>query len=227
MPWIDFREGLLLVIGEPVFFLPLLFALCFLVLCPLSLHRSTALIVSLAFSLCGSLLYSPLATLALDHWLQRQLPLASELSVGSTPPPVAVLLGRGPEIGLVSTKAAVAALQRGEIQAIYVSGDLRSTADRLVALGAPPSHVSGDSCARTTWENASLTAAWLGQHHPGSPVLLITDPWQLSRASLLFLRQALSVIPQPVIPALSARSHNRIAWREALALTLYKMQGRI
>jgi uncharacterized SAM-binding protein YcdF (DUF218 family) len=227
MPWIDIREGLLLVLGEPVLFLPLLFLFCFLVLWPLSLHRSTALIVSLAFSLFGSLLYSPLATSALDHWLQRQLPPASELSVGSTPPPVAVLLGRGPEIAFVSTTAAVAAIQRGEIQAIYVSGDQRSTADRLVALGAPPSHVSGDSCARTTWENASLTAAWLFQHHPGSPVLLITDPWQLSRASLLFLRQGLLVIPQPVIPALSARSHNRIAWRESLALALYKLQGRV
>jgi hypothetical protein len=130
MHWIEFREWVLLVLGEPVLFLLLLFLFCFFILWPLSLDRSTALIVSLAFSLCGSLLYSPLATSVLDHWLQRQLPLASELSVGSTPPPVAVLLGRGPEIGLVSTTAAVAALQRGEIQAIYVSGDQRSTAER-------------------------------------------------------------------------------------------------
>ena len=28
--------------------------------------------------------------------------------------------------------------------------------------GVAPSRIAGDSCARTTWENATLTAAWLG-----------------------------------------------------------------
>ena len=32
--------------------------------------------------------------------------------------------------------------------------------------------ITGDSCARTTWENATRTADWLRHHHPGSPVLL-------------------------------------------------------
>ena len=35
--------------------------------------------------------------------------------------------------------------------------------------GEAPRRIAGNSCARTTWENATLTAAWLGQHHPGAP----------------------------------------------------------
>jgi uncharacterized SAM-binding protein YcdF (DUF218 family) len=52
--------------------------------------------------------------------------------------------------------------------------------------------------ARTTWENATRNAAWLGQHHPGASlpaILLITNPWQLPRASRAFVRQGLLVHP--------------------------------
>ena len=30
-------------------------------------------------------------------------------------------------------------------------------------ISAPPERVAGDSCACTTWENATLTSAWLQQ----------------------------------------------------------------
>ena len=39
------------------------------------------------------------------------------------------------------------------------------------AISAPPERVAGDSCARTTWESATLTSAWLQQHHPAPAVL--------------------------------------------------------
>ena len=64
--------------------------------------------------------------------------------------------------------------------------------------GVAPSRIAGDSCARTTWENATRTAAWLRQHHPGAPVLLITDPHR-----------------------------TRLALREAAATLLYRLQGRM
>jgi uncharacterized SAM-binding protein YcdF (DUF218 family) len=227
LPWIDLREGLLVFLGEPVLVLPSLFLFTFLALWPLPLTRSSALVLSLAVSLSGSLLYSPLATSALDYWLTRQVPpITRESSPSESSTPVAVLLGRGPDIAAVTTTAAVAAYKRREIQAIYVSGDQRATADRLVALGAPSSQISGDSCARTTWENARFTANWLREQHPGSPITLITDPWQLPRATLVFRRQGLRVFPQSAIPSLSPRAHNRIAWRETLALALYRIQGR-
>jgi hypothetical protein len=38
----------------------------------------------------------------------------------------------------------------------------------------PPARIAGDSCARTTWENATFT-----------------DPWHLARASAAFRRQNL------------------------------------
>ena len=97
-----------------------------------------------------------------------------------------------------------------------MSGDARSTAERLVQLGVAPSRIAGDSCARTTWENATRTAAWLRQHHPGASlpaVLLITDPWQLPRAARAFARQGLQVHP--------------LALRESAATLLYRLQGRM
>jgi uncharacterized SAM-binding protein YcdF (DUF218 family) len=124
---------------------------------------------------------------------------------------VVVLLGRGVAIAAATTTAAQ--LLRDPSLSAYVSGDARSTAERLVQLGIAPSRIAGDSCARTTWENATRTAAWLGQHHPDAPVLLITDPWQLPRASHAFARQGLQVQP--------------LALRETAATLLYRLQGRM
>ena len=78
--------------------------------------------------------------------------------------------------------------------------------------GDSPRRIAGDSCVRTTWENATRTTAWLRQHHPGVPVLLITDPWQLPRASRAFSRQGLQVQPLDL--------------REAPGTVLYWLQGR-
>ncbi len=110
---------------------------------------------------------------------------------------------------------------------MYVSGDQRATAERLLQLGVAPARIAGDSCARITWENATLTSAWLQQHHPGAPVLLITDPWQLPRASRAFQRQGLSVIPLAAEPSLAAAARNRLALREAAGTLLYGLQGRM
>ncbi|MEA5421763.1 YdcF family protein [Synechococcus sp. CCY9202] len=90
-----------------------------------------------------------------------------------------------------------------------------------------PALVAGDSCARTTWENATLSAAWLRRHHSGAPVLLITDPWQLPRAAHAFARQGLQVQPLAAEPQLSAPERNRLAFRETAATLLYALQGRM
>jgi uncharacterized SAM-binding protein YcdF (DUF218 family) len=225
LPWIDFREALLFLLNLPHLFLPLLAGLFLLLLWPLPLRRRSALALSLSLALLASLLYSPLTTAALDRWLHQQLPPPSPLHPGS-PLPVAVLPGRGPRIALATTSAAVTALRLGAVSALYVSGDDRSTAERLVSLGASPSRVAGDSCARTTWENATVTAAWLRRHHPGAPVLLITDPWQLPRASRAFRRQGLAVIPQAATPPFYASERNRLALREAAGFVLYALQQR-
>jgi uncharacterized SAM-binding protein YcdF (DUF218 family) len=140
---------------------------------------------------------------------------------------VVVLLGRGDAIAAATTTTAAAQLRRDPSLSAYVSGDARSTAERLVQLGVAPTRIAGDSCARTTWENATRTAAWLRQHHPGAPVLLITDPWQLPRASRAFARQGLQVQPLAAEPQLSAPERNRLALRESAGTVLYWLQGRM
>lgn len=201
LAWIPLRELLLGLVHTPALLLPL----------------------TAALGLALSALYSPLATALLSGWLQSQLPA----SPSSAPAAAAVLLGRGDAIAAASTEAAAQRLRQGQAVAAYVSGDARSTAERLVQLGIAPSRISGDSCARTTWENATLTAAWLGQHHPGAPVLLITDPWQLPRASHAFSRQGLQVQPLAAEPPLSAPERNRLVLRETAATLLYQLQGRM
>ncbi|MEA5423737.1 hypothetical protein [Synechococcus sp. CCY9202] len=80
-----------------------------------------------------------------------------------------------------------------------MSGDARSTAERLVQLGVAPSRIAGDSCARTTWENATRA----------------------------FARQGLQVHPLAAETPLTAPERNRLALREAAATLLYRLQGRM
>ena len=156
----------------------------------LGLVHTPALLLPLALSAT----YSPLATALLSGWLQSQLPA----SPSSGPAGVVVLLGRGDAIAAASTEAAAQRLRQGQAVAAYVSGDARSTAERLVQLCVAPSRSAGDSCARITWENATCTAAWLRQHHP-----LAAEP------------------------PLSAPERNRLALRETAGTLLYRLQGRM
>ena len=137
-----------------------------------------------------------------------------------------VLLGRGPPVAEATTALAAVVMRRGGAPAVYVSGDAISTAHALERQGVHSARIAGDSCARTTWENATRSADWLRHHHPGSPVLLITDPWQLPRATAVFRRQGLVVEPIPADPELSSTERNRLALRETAGTLLYKLQGR-
>jgi uncharacterized SAM-binding protein YcdF (DUF218 family) len=224
LAWIPLRELLLSLLLTPALLLPLVAVLALLLAWCLRLHRPAALALVLLLPLLLSSLYSPASTALLTTWLHTQLPPPAQ---PASTPPVVVLVGRGPAIAAATTSAAAARLREGEASAVYVSGDQRATAERLLQLGVAPSRVAGDSCARTTWENATRTSAWLQQHHPGAPVLLITDPWQLPRASRAFQRQGLSVIPLAAEPSLAAAARNRLALREAAGTLLYGLQGRM
>jgi uncharacterized SAM-binding protein YcdF (DUF218 family) len=223
LAWINLRELLLMVLFMPALLLPLVAAASALLAWRLHLHRSAILALALLTPLATSTIYSPAATTLLSAWLQNQLPAPSAVAAGL---PVVVLVGRGPDIAAASTATAAPRLSQGQALAAYVSGDKRSTAELLQRLGVAPSRISGDSCARTTWENATLTAAWLQQHHPGAPVLLITDPWQLPRASRAFVSQGLHVTPLAAEPNLDGATRNRLALRETAATLLYRLQGR-
>ena len=78
-----------------------------------------------------------------------------------------MLLGRGAVVAEATTALAAVVMRRGGAPAVYVSGDAISTAHALERQGVPSARITGDSCARTTLENATRTADWLRHHHPG------------------------------------------------------------
>jgi uncharacterized SAM-binding protein YcdF (DUF218 family) len=223
LAWFELRQPLLNLLLTPGLLLPLVGAFALLLAWWWQLPRLALPAVALLAPLALSALYSPLATTLLSGWLMAQLPPSPPAAEAR---PVAVLVGRGSAIAAATTEAAAAQLRQGQAVAAYVSGDEKSTAERLLALGVAPSLVAGDSCARTTWENATHTATWLRQHHPGAPVLLITDPWQLYRATAAFRHQDLQVIPLAAAPVLGPTERNRLALRETAATLLYRLQGR-
>lgn len=224
LAWFTWRDLLLTFLLTPALFLSLAGCIALLLAWCLRVPRSVGLALVMLTPLSLSTIYSPVATALLSGWLQAQVP---PVSLGPAGLPVAVLVGRGREVATATTEVAAEGLRQGQALFAYVSGDVRATAERLLALGVNPARVAGDSCARTTWENATRTAAWLHQNHPGAPVLLITDPWQLPRAAHAFVHQGLTVQPLAAEPALSASARNRLALRETLALLLYRAQGRI
>lgn len=150
-------------------------------------------------------IYSPLATESLSRWLSSQLPAPAE-RLEDALFPVAVLVVRGPTIAKANSLKAACHLKQHMVKAVYVSGHAPSTAPRVADAGVPLGLVACDLCARSTWENATLSNAWMDLHHPGAPVLMITDPWQLPRvAQAFFASQGLNVLPLAVSTLLSSR----------------------
>ena len=224
LAWFSLRDALFSLLRTPALLVPLLGLLAPALAWRLQLPRRALLALALLVPLAFAAIYTPLATALLTSWLHTQLPSSP---APTTALPVVVIVGRDPPIATATTQAAATRLLQAKAVAVYVSGDARSTAERLVQLGVAPSRIAGDSCARTTWENATRTAAWLRQHHPGAPVLLITDPWQLPRATRAFARQGLQVHPLAAEPPLTAPERNRLALLEAAATVLYRLQGRM
>lgn len=226
--WFSWREPLLYVLFTPwllsLFAGLLITALTVVLSIRLSWLNRSLIVISAVLSV--NIIYSPLATQWLSVWLSSQLPQTFERAEDA-PRPVAVLLGRGAKIGRATSRKAAQLLNDHKVEAVYVSGDRLSTAQRVVKLGAPAERVAGDSCARTTWQNATRTNAWLQRNHPEAPVLLITDPWQLPRAAHAFAGQGLNVMPMAISPQLNSRTRNRIALRETAGTLLYRLQGRM
>jgi uncharacterized SAM-binding protein YcdF (DUF218 family) len=228
LAWIPLRDSLLHLLTTPALMLPLFGGLAVLLFSASGLGWSWRALFSGVAVAIVSLLYSPLATAGLSAWLTSQLPVPPPPAAPD--PAVAVLVGRGSEISAATTTLAASLLSLGRVQQIYVSGDTPATADRLIQLGVPPQRIAGDSCARTTWENATLSSAWIREHLSSSSprsIVLITDPWQLPRATRAFQRQQLQVTPLAADPGLLPQQRNSLALRETAATLLYALQGRM
>jgi uncharacterized SAM-binding protein YcdF (DUF218 family) len=225
MAWFSIRENLLSILYSPSLFL-LLTGIFFSLVCgQLPIARKFQLALSLFIPLLFSSIYSPAATRLLTYFLETQVPKTIDLSTNKTS--VIVLVGRGPIVAAATTEAAGLLFNQHKAQAVYISGDLPQTREMLLKLGVPSGFVTLDSSATTTWENASFTSAWLSSHHPGAPVTLITDPWQLARAARAFSYHELSVHGRAAMPEMSERSRNHFALRETLAYILYWFQSRM
>lgn len=225
IPPSDCLEPLLQLLYQPWLVLPLLGGLSWWLSRPLpTLARLTAVVASMVLV---ALLYSPIGTVWLTAWLEQQLPPSSDSAPRESVPAVAVLVGRGPQVADATTVVAAGLVQSSEVGAVYMRGDAISTAQALERRGVRPDQIAGDSCARTTWENATRTEVWLRHHHPSASVVLITDPLQLPRALAVFRRQGLQVQPLPAEPSVSSGQRNRIALRETAGTLLYALQGRI
>lgn len=126
-------------------------------------HRCGVLLLQVA------LLYSPISTARLSAWLDRHLPPTADLAPRDSVPAVVVLVGRGPQVAAATTTVAAYLVQNCTVSAVYVSVYAISTAQSLKRHGVPPDQIAGDSCAPTTWENATRTTAWLRRNHPSAP----------------------------------------------------------
>ncbi len=218
LSWITWREVLLQLVAQPGYAYGLLvIALLLSSLRPWTRYLRPAL---LGLGLSLLLVYSPLGTHILTDFLNRLLPTALV-----HPAQAIVLLGRGPDIAAATTQTAAKLFIKGYAHRVYVSGDSPNTGHRLIELGIPANRVAGDTCAGTTWENAVYTAQKL-QPKGVKRIILITDRWQLPRATAAFHKQRFEVSSVASQPKLGDRQENYLAIRETLGTLSYRLLGR-
>lgn len=140
-----------------------------------------------------------------------------------------VILGRGGELRPQRVEAAVDLWQRDRAPLIFASGrgDGQEIVEALEQQGIPQAAVDGESCSRTTEENAQYTASLLkpqGVHK----ILLITDPPHMLRSLLTFRSFGFRVIPHPsAIPTSVDEGRLRfLLVREWIGLFGYGLRGR-
>ena len=183
-------------------------------------------IIPLALVAIVNLQFTHFTTQILSNWLTSLLQNTNEKAIDQQDSLV-IILGRGQRIAEATTDKAIGLYKSGKANLFYISGDRRATADLLVKGGIPAKFVYGDYCARTTWENALLTSRWVKANHLGKQIILLTDPWQLPRATKSFERQGMTLIPVSVMPKLADKETNFLAKREALGTFVYILLGRI
>ena len=200
-------------------------SICLLSLVLKSYKFLTRVLLSFLIVLLVSLQYQPLTTRYLTNLLSADIP-SSVIHDGVNSSKVIVLVGRGQQIAKATTKVAIEIFNSQNIDSVYISGDDPRTALRLIDGGISSELVFGDSCAKNTWENALYANTWIQNNYPQADVILVTDIWQLKRASQAFLRFGINTSPVFAVPDLPERAKNFLAKREFLALMYYYVTGR-
>lgn len=192
----------------------------------ISLSLGYKFVINALLVILMNLQFTDLTTSLLNKFLFSNLPIKIE-NVNNEGESLVVLLGRGQRIAKATTDMAISLYKSGKSNLFYISGDNKNTARLLIKGGIPPKNVYGDSCAKTTWENAEMTSKWIKYNYNKKEVILITDQWQLPRATLSFIKQGVTVQPLSVLPELNSKEKNFLAKRETLGTIMYRILGRI
>jgi uncharacterized SAM-binding protein YcdF (DUF218 family) len=140
-----------------------------------------------------------------------------------------VILGRGSELRPQRVDAAVELWQRDRAPLIFASGrgDGQEIVQSLGQHGIPQTAVDGESCSRTTEENAQYTALLL-KPQGVRKILLITDPPHMLRSLLTFRSFGFRVIPHSstIPPSVDEGRLRFLLVREWIGLFGYGLRGR-
>lgn len=140
-----------------------------------------------------------------------------------------VVLGRGDRLRKSRVEVAEQLWEAHRAPLIFASGagDADQILQELKVEGIPPQALKGESCSRTTEENAQFTAMVL---KPGviKQIVLVTDPPHMLRSLLTFRGLGFTVIPHPSpLPVgLASQTKALIVFREYMGLISYGLQGR-
>lgn len=172
-----------------------------------------------------------LAVLGLSPWwVNKALQVAVARPVPEASADAIVVLGRGPTYTRHRTDAAVQLWNEGKAPHIFISGILDAPViiDLATDQGVPPVNISGESCSRSTWENAFYSEMLMPAQVSAQPkptILLVTDDLHIARATLIFRSFGFEVIPHPVKADFSLWRRN--IFREFFVIGYYAMSGRL
>ncbi len=140
-----------------------------------------------------------------------------------------VMLNRGEAFRKSRVEEAAQLWRSRRAPKIFASGvgDASPMLELLKAKGIPSNILFGETCSRTTQENALFTAAMLGPQGIRQ-ILLITDPPHMLRSFLTYRSFGFTVIPHisPLPPNLTSAKLAVLAFREYLGVVSYSLLGR-
>lgn len=114
-----------------------------------------------------------------------------------------VVLGRGQDAVEYRTEAAVKLWQEGRAPIVFISGarDAPIIMDLAREMGMPDTHLHGEGCASSTWDNAFYTEMLMPFDRSLSAkpkIILVTDDIHIARSTFVYRNFGFEVIPYPV-----------------------------